>query len=167
MSKIKILAIPSDSYGVGKFRILDPYKFIGDNYSDEIHVDIVFNAEDKDETFKNYDIVIFHSFIHQLPHEVNVKRVNWLKSQGIKVIMDIDDLWFVDQRHPMFYQLKEHKIGEKKVELLKLVDYVSTTTPLFADTIKLKLGLTNTVIFPNAVNEDEQQFQPKKTKCVS
>ena len=162
MSKIKILAIPSDSYGVGKFRILDPYKFIGDNHSDEIHVDITFNAQDNDEFFKNYDVVVFHSFIHQLPHEVNVKRVNWLKSQGIKVIMDIDDLWFVDQRHPMFHQVRELKIGAKKVELLKLVDYVTTTTPIFADTIKLKLGLSNTVIFPNAVNEDEEQFQSKK-----
>jgi hypothetical protein len=48
MSKIRILAIPSDQHGVGKFRILDPYKYIAENHSDEIHVDIAFNVENND-----------------------------------------------------------------------------------------------------------------------
>ena len=45
MSKIKILAIPPDKHGVGKFRIMDPFKYIGENYSDDVHVDITFNAD--------------------------------------------------------------------------------------------------------------------------
>jgi hypothetical protein len=105
MSKIKILAIPSDKHGVGKFRVMDPYKFIGDNHSNDIHVDISYNADNNDEFFLNYDIVVFHTFIHQTNHEDNINRINWLKSKGIKVIMDIDDLWFVDQRHPMYHQV--------------------------------------------------------------
>jgi glycosyltransferase involved in cell wall biosynthesis len=164
MSKIRILAIPSDQHGVGKFRILDPYKYIAENHSDEIHVDIAFNVEDKDESFSNYDVVVLHSFIHQAPHEINVKRIKWLKTQGIKVVVDIDDLWNVDQRHPMYKQIKDNKIPEKKVELLRLADYVTTTTPIFAQTIKSKLGISNVEVFPNAVNPDEAQFQPKPTK---
>jgi len=65
----------------------------------------------------------------------------------------------VDQRHPMFHQIKNSKIGEMKVELLKLVDYVTTTTPIFAQTLKNRLGIKNVLIFPNAVNEDEPQFK--------
>jgi glycosyltransferase involved in cell wall biosynthesis len=159
MSKIKILAIPPDTHGVGKYRILDPYKYIGDNHSNEIHVDIAFKVEDDDEIFKNYDVVVFHSFIHQTQHETNIKRINWLKSNGIKVVMDIDDMWTVDQRHPMYHQIKENKIAEKKVEMLRLADYVTTTTPIFADTIKERIGLKNVFIFPNAVDENESQFQ--------
>jgi glycosyltransferase involved in cell wall biosynthesis len=164
MSKIRILAIPSDQHGVGKYRILDPYKYIAENHSDDIHVDISFNVENKDESFLNYDVVVLHSFIHQLPHEENIKRINWLKSKGIKVVVDIDDLWNVDQRHPMFKQIKDNKIPEKKVELLRLADYVTTTTPIFAQTIKNRLGVKNVEVFPNAVNPDEPQFQPKPTK---
>ena len=164
MSKIKILAIPSDKHGVGKFRMMDPYKFIGDNYADEVHVDITYNAEDKDEYFLNYDIVVFHSFIHQTTHDSNINRINWLKSKGIKVIMDIDDLWFVDQRHPMYLQIKNSGIGEMKTTMMKLVDAVSTTTPIFAQTIKERLGVKNVVIFPNAVNDEEPQFKPNPTK---
>lgn len=164
MSKIKILAIPSDKHGVGKFRIMDPYTFIGEKFADDVHVDLTFNAEDKDETFLGYDIVVFHTFIHQTTHESNVNRIKWLQQQGVKVIMDIDDLWFVDQRHPMYHQIKNSKIGEMKVEMMKLVDYVTTTTPIFAKTIKDRLNINNILIFPNAVNDEEPQFQPNPTK---
>jgi glycosyltransferase involved in cell wall biosynthesis len=164
MSKIKILAIPSDKHGVGKFRIMDPYTFIGEKFADDVHVDLTFNAEDNDETFLGYDIVVFHTFIHQTTHESNVNRIKWLRQQGIKVIMDIDDLWFVDQRHPMYHQIKNSKIGEMKVEMMKLVDYVTTTTPIFAKTIKDRLNINNILIFPNAVNDEEPQFQPNPTK---
>ena len=164
MSKLRILAIPSDAHGVGKFRIMDPYKYIGDNHMNEFHVDISYNVENNDESFLNYDIVVFHSFIHQTTHEDNVNRVLWLKKQGIKVIMDIDDLWFVDQRHPMYHQIKISKIGERKIELLKLADYVSTTTHIFAKTIKERLGIKNIIIFPNAVNDEEPQFKLNVTK---
>jgi glycosyltransferase involved in cell wall biosynthesis len=159
MSKIRILAIPSDKHGVGKFRMMDPYQFIGDNHSDDIHVDISYNADNNDEYFLNYDIVVFHTFIHQTNHEQNIERIKWLQSKGIKVIMDIDDLWFVDQRHPMYHQVKTSRIGEMKMEMLKLVDYVTTTTPIFAKTIKDRLSVKNIEIFPNAVNEDEPQFK--------
>jgi glycosyltransferase involved in cell wall biosynthesis len=164
MSKIKFLAIPSDKHGVGKFRIMDPYTFIGEKHSDDVHVDITFNAEDNDEYFLNYDIVVFHSFIHQTTHDSNVNRIKWLKSKGIKVIMDIDDLWFVDQRHPMYHQIKASRIGEMKIEMMRLVDAITTTTSIFAKTIMDRLGVKNVQIFPNAVNEDESQFQVNTTK---
>ena len=164
MSKIRILAIPSDKHGVGKFRMMDPFVFISDKHSEDIHVDISYNAEDRDDYFLNYDIVVFHTFIHQTNHEHNIKRINWLKSKGIITIMDIDDLWFVDQRHPMYHAIKMNKVGEMKIDMLKNVDYVSTTTPIFAQTIKDKLKVSNVVVFPNAVNEDEPQFQNKSIK---
>jgi glycosyltransferase involved in cell wall biosynthesis len=162
MSKLKILAIASDTHGVGKFRILDPYKYIGENHNSDIHVDLAFDIPDEDSFFKDYNIVVFHSFIHKTSHEINLKRLNFLKNQGIITIMDIDDFWNVDQKHPMYHQVRESKTPEKKVQLLKSVDYVSTTTPIFAKTIKDKLGLKNVVVFPNAINEEEDQFKINK-----
>ena len=164
MSKIRILAIPSDKHGVGKFRMMDPFVFISDKHSEDIHVDISYNTEDRDEFFLNYDIVVFHTFIHQTNHDHNIKRINWLKSKGIITIMDIDDLWFVDQRHPMYHAIKINKVGEMKMDMLKSVDYVTTTTSIFAQTIKDRLKVNNVIIFPNAVNEDEPQFQNKSIK---
>lgn len=164
MSKIRILAIPSDGHGVGKYRVLDPFKFIGNNHSDDIHVDIVMNLEDNDSVFDNYDIVLFHSFIHMVPFERNLERIDWLKKRGIKVIMDIDDFWNVDQRHPMFEQIKKQNIAEKKVAFLKAADYVTCTTEFFANEIKKRLGVKNVIVFPNAVDEEEPQFKPSPLK---
>lgn len=164
MSKIRILAIPSDGHGVGKYRVLDPFKFIGNNHSDDIHVDIVMNLEDDDSVFDNYDIVLFHSFIHMVPFERNLERIDWLKKRGIKVIMDIDDFWNVDQRHPMFEQIKKQNIAEKKVAFLKAADYVTCTTEFFANEIKKRLGVKNVIVFPNAVDEEEPQFKPTPLK---
>lgn len=164
MSKIKILAIPSDNHGVGKYRILDPYKYIGENHGDEFHVDISFDVPNDDKFFEDYDVVVFHSFIHKTTHEDNVKRIEWLKSKGIKTVVDIDDLWSVDPKHPMYQQIKQNNVPQKKVEFLRLSDYISTTTPIFADTIKQRLNLRNTFVFPNAVDENEPQFQSKVEK---
>lgn len=164
MSKIRVLAIPSDSHGVGKYRVLDPFKFIGNKHSDEVHVDIVMNLEDNDSVFDNYNVVIFHSFIHMAPHERNLERIEWLKKRGIKVVMDIDDFWNVDQRHPMYEQIKKQNIAEKKVLFLKAADYVTCTTDFFANEIKKRLGVKNVIVFPNAVDETEPQFQSNPIK---
>jgi glycosyltransferase involved in cell wall biosynthesis len=51
-----------------------------------------------------------------------------------------------------------------KTTMMKLVDAVSTTTPIFAQTIKERLGVKNVVIFPNAVNDEEPQFKSNPTK---
>jgi glycosyltransferase involved in cell wall biosynthesis len=164
MSKIRILAIPPDTHGVGKYRILDPFKYIGDNYSDEFHVDIALNVPMDDNAFKGYDIVVFHSFIHQMNHEDNVDRIKFLKSQGTKVIMDIDDYWNVDHRHPMYHHIKSAELPRKKVELMKMADYVTCTTNIFANTIKNRVGIKNVVVFPNAIDPNEPQFQYNPTK---
>jgi glycosyltransferase involved in cell wall biosynthesis len=164
MSKIRILAVPSDSHGVGKFRILDPFTYIGDNHSDEVHVDIVFDVPNSDDYFSNYDIVVFHSFIHKTNHEENLKRIGWLKENGIKVVMDTDDFWRVDQRHPNYETFKKNDLAKKRVELLRSVDYVTTTTSIYRDTIKKSLNIKNVEIFPNAVNEKESQFKPNPIK---
>lgn len=162
MSKIRVLVVSPGKEGVGKFRILDPYIFIGEKYSDDIHINMSFGVDEGDNFFKDYDVVVFHSYIHKSSHETNVKRVKWLKEKGIITIMDCDDYWYVDNRHPMYNRFKMEKIGEKKSELLKLVDYVTTTTPLFADTMRKNLGLKNVAVFPNAVNPEEPQFHVNK-----
>lgn len=165
MSKIRVLAIPSDGHGVGKYRVLDPFKFIGNNHADEIHADIVMDLPDDDSVFNNYDVVVFHSFIHKVPVDRNLERISWLKNKGIKVVMDIDDFWNVDQRHPMYEQIRINKVGEMKVKLLKAVDYITCTTPTFAQEIKKRLNLKDTVfVFPNAIDENEPQFKPNPIK---
>lgn len=163
MSKIKILAIPPDTHGVGKFRILDPFKYIGTHHADEFHVDIVTNPTDNDAVFKDYDIVVFHSFIHP-KYEDTLERIKKLRAQGTKVVMDIDDYWTPDHRHPGQKRILELEIPKKKIGLMRASDYICTTTKKFAETIKKRVGNKDILVFPNAVDPNEKQFQPNPTE---
>ncbi len=161
MSKVRVLAVPSDKHGVGKFRIIDPFTYIGDKHSSDVSVDLVFDVPNRDDFFDNYDVIVFHSFIHRTSHEENVKRIKWLKSVGKTVVMDTDDYWRVDQRHPMYETFKQKDLAGKRVEFLRLADYVTCTTTLYRDKLKSLLNHDRIHVFPNAVNEEEEQFQPK------
>ena len=64
MSKIKVLVVPSDRTGVGKFRSIDPHVFLQNLYGNEFHVDIVYDPSYDDINFwKEYQIVAFHRSI--------------------------------------------------------------------------------------------------------
>lgn len=160
MSKIRILAIPPDTHGVGKFRIINPYTYLQENYSDDFHVDINSTVENKDEVFDDYDIIVMHTFIHnKVSPEENLKRIKWLQKKGKIVIVDFDDYWEPDMRHPMFIQARTAGIVKAKIELLNTADYVTVTTPVYKETIRKKFGLNNVYVFPNAIDNTESQFQ--------
>ena len=114
------------------------------------------------QEFNDYDIVVLHTFIHnKLSPERNLERIKWLKGKGKIVIVDFDDYWEPDMRHPMYLQAKQGGIVKMKMDLLKAGDYVTVTTPIFRDTIYKKFGIKNVLVFPNAIDETESQFKPK------
>jgi glycosyltransferase involved in cell wall biosynthesis len=161
MSEIRILAIPPDTHGVGKYRILNPYAYIQEHYPNEFHIDIKLDVEDKDEEFNNYDIIVLHTFIHnKISPEKNFERIKWLKEHGKKIIVDFDDYWEPDMRHPMYLQAKASGVIKMKIELIKLGEYITVTTPIYRDTMMKKFGLKNVYVFPNAIDENESQFKP-------
>ena len=86
--KIKMLVIPSDRSGVGKFRSIDPHVYIADHYKDDFDIDIVFNMPHGDlESFlKQYDLIHIHKQLDK-----GGKIIDMIKFLGIPVIVDIDD----------------------------------------------------------------------------
>ena len=157
MSKIKVLVVPSDRTGVGKFRSVDPHVFLQNLYGDDFHVDIDYEPSYDDMSFwSQYQIVAFHRSIgpdFERAHELIQK----LNSLGIITIADIDDYWMPGKEHPIHDIIKFNKINEKIVANLKVASYVTTTTTLFADEIK-KFN-KNVAVFPNAINPNEPQFK--------
>ena len=155
MAKIKILVVPSDRTGVGKFRSVDPHIFLQNQFPDDFHVDIVYDVPMNDlNFFKDYQIVSFHRSISP-DFEKSLEVIQKLNEIGIATVADIDDYWMPE--HPIHDMIVVNKINEKIVANLKLAKYVSTTTPLFADEIS-KFN-KNVVVFPNAINPNESQFK--------
>jgi len=157
MKKIKVLVVPSDRTGVGKFRSVDPHIFLQNLYPEEFFVDIVYDIPlDDIEFFKKYDIVSFHRSLSP-DFEKSVEVINKLNDLGIPTIADIDDYWMPGKEHPLHDVIKVNKLNERIVSNLRTAKYVTTTTTLFADEIK-KFN-KNVFVFPNAINPNEPQFR--------
>jgi glycosyltransferase involved in cell wall biosynthesis len=156
MSKIKILVVPSDRTGVGKFRSVDPHVFLQNLYGDDFHVDIDYEPPYDDMSYwSQYQIVACHRSIGPDFEKAN-ELIKKLTENGIITIVDIDDYWMPGKEHPIHDIIRFNKINEKIVANLKVASYVTTTTTLFADEIK-KFN-KNVVVFPNAINPQEPQF---------
>lgn len=155
--KIKMLVIPSDKSGCGKFRSVDPHVYIAEHYGDEFDVDIVYNMPNGDlEAFlKQYDLIHIHKQLDK-----QCKIIDMIKFLGIPVIIDIDDHFKLGNDHPMSITAKKERWHEPIINHLKKADYVTTTTPIFADVIKQHNK--NVKIFPNAINPEEKQYAVAK-----
>ena len=159
--KYKILVIPSDRTGVGKFRSVDPHVCLSRDFGDVFDVDIKYREEigivDPAETFKDYDLIHIHK---QLDKDCNL--INLLKFLGKKVIVDVDDYWNLGHFHPMALSSKRENWAGPIIKHLMLADAVTTTTPIFAKEIS-KYN-KNVFVVPNAIDPTEEQFIPHKTK---
>jgi hypothetical protein len=156
MSKIKVLVVPSDRTGVGKFRSVDPHIFLQNLYGEDFHVDIIYEPNYDDQEFwSQYQIVSYHRSIGADFDKANT-LIKWLNSKGIITVCDIDDYWMPGKEHPIHDIIRFNKINEKIVENLRVSKYVTTTTSLFADEIK-KFN-PNVFVLPNAINPKEGQF---------
>ena len=155
MSKINVLVTPSDTSGVGRFRSVDPHIKLQNLYPNDFHVDIDYQPRLNDLNYwKKYQIVHFHRSIG--PIESCPSLIKSLQSLGIIVIADIDDYWLPTKEHPIHQLIIENKIHTKIVENLKVADYVTTTTELFANEIR-KFN-KNVLVLPNAIDPKEPQF---------
>ena len=157
MSKINVLVLPSDKTGVGKFRSIDPHIFLQNMYPNDFHVDIDYTPNLQDPNYwKKYQIVHIH---RNIGHDYDncPKILQWLKSMGIITIVDIDDYWMPTKEHPIYEIIRTAKLNEKIMANLRAAEYVTTTTSIYAD--EIKLINKNVFIFPNAINPNEPQFK--------
>lgn len=175
MSQIKVLVIPSDRSGVSKFRSVDPHLKLQELYPKDFFVDIVTAGTDgvdwnNTSYLKQFNIVHFHRTINdvvngqlQPVYGDDAKKVfDRLRGMGIKIVMDIDDYWMPTVDHPAYHLLKNSKIDDLIKSNFKNVDYVTTTTEIFAKEIS-KYN-KNVIVLPNAIDPSEPQFQYKEIK---
>ena len=125
-------------------------------YPDDFHVDIDYEPRINDVSYwKKYQIVHAHRTIGQ-DYNISAQLIEFIKSLGIVVIVDLDDYWLPTVEHPIHSIIVQNKIDERIKSNLRAASYVTTTTQIFADEIK-KLN-KNVEVFPNAINPNELQF---------
>lgn len=161
MNKIKLLVIPSDQYGIGFYRFSEPHINILKQFADDIDIEINQYADFNDfQYISKFNIIFGHK--EMCSAEKAIELFPKLREKGIKIVMDIDDYFHLPQGHPSYAYSKQIKYSERIIEMLKLVDYVTTTTDYFAS--QIKQYNKNVVVFPNAVDPNWKGFQIKDEK---
>lgn len=158
--KIKLLVVPSDNFGCGLFRSIEPHTYLQEHYGDEFQVDIVFMKDfpqDLSSFLSQYDLIHMHK-----QFDKNMVVMNTIKFLGIPVILDIDDHFSLGPDHPMYLTAKKEKWADTILKHVKMADAITTTTPLFAKV--LKKHNDNVYVLPNAINPENPQFKQTKNK---
>ena len=156
--KINILVITTDIRGgVGFFRCIQPHEQLKRQYPDKFNITIETQPDFGNiEKYGMYDIVCFHKGIYTFEEGLN-NLLTYCREHGIITIMDIDDYWVLGTHHPNQGIGGNSKPAAQKVTaLFKQVDYVTTTTDIFANSIKP--FNKNVKVFPNAINPTDSRF---------
>jgi glycosyltransferase involved in cell wall biosynthesis len=174
MSKINVLVFPSDRTGVSKFRSVEPHMKLQELYNDDFYVEIITAGTDNfswDESFlRKFDIVHFHrtlpmikdGMLRQVYMEDMFQILDKIHSMGIITVMDLDDYWLPSKEHPAYHMIVSDELPKKIKENIKRVNYVITTTDIFAKEIS-QLN-KNVIVLPNAIDPSEKQFTPNLEK---
>lgn len=162
-SKIKLLVITPNKTGVGYYRSINPHVYMDEKYFSEIEISIVDSFDVKNPNFgKGFDLIHFHSNSNTDPNML-LSKITQLKNDGVKLIMDLDDYWILPSYFPQYKMYnQQYKIHEKTIQLIKNVDYITTTTDIFAK--EISKHNKNVFVIPNAINQKEKQFQKNDIK---
>ena len=161
--KIRILFYNLDGSGVNFFRTLTPAMELERNHSDEFYVEINpeldFNDPKTIDYLKTFHIIHYHRQF--LPDSKQMLALaTELRKSNVILMVDIDDYWQLHKMHPFYSLAQEKKLHLPILENLKLADYVTTTTDLFADEIRKVTGKDNVGVFYNSIDPTwMKQFQ--------
>ncbi len=165
--KIRILFYNLDGAGVNYFRTQTPAMELERNHSDRFYVEINPQIDFNDPGFidylKSFHIIHYHrQFISDTPTMMKVAAE--LKKSGTILMVDIDDYWVLHKNHPFYQMSKEKQLQVPIIENLKIADYVTTTTDVFADEIRKITGKDNVGVFYNSIDPKwMKQFQDNWT----
>ncbi len=153
--KIRILFYNLDSAGVNYFRTLTPATELDRNHSNEFYVEINppldFNDKGLIDYLKSFHIIHYHrQFLGDTKQMLTLATE--LRKSGTILMVDIDDYWQLHKKHPFYALNLEKKMHIPILENLKIADYVTTTTDLFAHEIRKITGKDNVGVFYNSID---------------
>jgi len=161
--KIRILFYNLDGAGVNYFRTQTPAQELERNHSDEFYIEINpqldFNDPNIVDYLKSFHIIHYHrQFLSDTAQML--KLAEELRKSGTILIVDIDDYWKLHKLHPFYNMSLEKKLHVPIIENLKIADYVTTTSDLFASKIQSVTGKDNVEVFYNSIDPTwMKQFQ--------
>lgn len=164
--KIRVLFYNLDSAGVAYFRSITPAMELERNHSDEFYTEvnpqIDFNDPKYIDYLKTFHIIHYHRQLLGDTRQMQSLATE-LRKSGTILMVDIDDYWELHKMHPFYSMNLEKKMHIPILENLKIADYVTTTTDLFASEIRKVTGRDNVGVFYNSIDPIwMKQFQDNR-----
>ena len=101
-------------------------------------------------------------FFNRTPNNPIQKVLDYKRKYGFKIVIDTDDIWELNVRHPMYKVWTEKRMGEEIHDWIKVADAVTVTTARLAD--KVRPINKNVHVIPNGLPFDSGQFTANKTE---
>jgi glycosyltransferase involved in cell wall biosynthesis len=150
--KIRVLCVPSDTGGCGLHRSLIPHQKLYEMFNNEFDVDINYKPDWKDLNYiGSFDIIHFHKGVYNNLEDFH-NALAYCKKNNITTVMDVDDYWELGQAHPLFSIYRRNNMTNIIRDNLYRADYVTTTTPIFAN--KIKKFNPNVKVFVNSLDQN-------------
>lgn len=134
---------------------------INKKYGNECKIEIDHSPDFNNiDFFAQFDIVHFHRQLGPFENQANL--IKKLQERGVILVMDLDDYWMPPKEHPMYGAAMKEKLPEKISATFKMVDYVTTTTNIFASHIKKYNN--NVKVIPNAIDMSHPMWAQEDTR---
>lgn len=155
---MNILAFTKQNSGVGYHRIMLPLHYMKKEGLITGHVRLSDTLNDESFEGHDFDLVIVNRMIEGVPI---AELLKYKKKYGFKLIVDLDDYWYLDPWHILYdvYPTKEI------IEYIKAADFVTVTNEYLCMDVK-RLGQKNVDIIQNALPYDEDQFTDAQTETT-
>lgn len=151
----KIQYVVQNRSGISYHRIINPISYL--QLGPEWKQELLWFREDEHRI--DCDILWYNKFTATEP-----LFIKGMQAKGMKVVVDVDDLWDLPTWHPHYEPWKEHNQAQTVLEHIKLADIVVCTTMKLQD--KVRQYNKNTVVIPNAFPYGYENYRPKENTPV-
>jgi glycosyltransferase involved in cell wall biosynthesis len=146
---MRIITVGQRNSGVSFHRLFNPVIYLPKEYA------MMTDVLTEDELEKGYDILFINRYIAGM--EVD-EVIRLREKYGFKLVVDIDDYWYLDPWHILYGKYPTQKVREH----LRAADMVICSNELLAN--EMYFLNKNYVVIPNALPYGEDQFTDVKTE---
>jgi glycosyltransferase involved in cell wall biosynthesis len=146
---MRIITVGQRNSGVSFHRLFNPVIYLPKEYA------MMTDVLTEEELEKGYDIL----FINRYMAGMEVDEVVRLRHKyGFKLVVDVDDYWYLDPWHILYGKYPTQKVREH----IRAADMVICSNELLAN--EMYYLNKNCVVIPNALPYGEDQFTDVKTE---
>jgi hypothetical protein len=155
-----LVCVKSEYNAISYHRLKKPFEYL---QKEGHHCDFIYNFTN-DVVIEGYDYFVYNRSIGY--GDADFGLLEKIKSQGIKIIIDVDDLWELPENHPIVWRTDVDYNGWKNNFLMNIAfaDYVWTSTDYLKMIIEDHFTNKPVVVVKNAIDYDDPQWMDNKGK---